>query len=266
MDAPTNAPPPPPSPLPPLPPNAPPPAPIPAVAAVKRTGHSCIVMFVVFAITALSFGAKPMTQIVRANFNSVNFNLGSCLGVIGGILALVFLPVRLKAILKTKKAYMVLGLIGSIGLIAHLAVVAIGYLPGDGATPAAGVPRTVGAGGRRPLGWMGKEQWTINGRTYPIEATYHLPMNGALQYTIEYPHRFNAADWPMDDTGALAVVWPVIRHAYEQQLYQRVPVTKFGSSRSGPASIGVALFERTRGYRISLTMEQIKQRIQDEGE
>ena len=105
----------------------------------------------------------------------------------------------------------------------------------------------------------------IDGRTYRVAGSHYLMLPAGLQYTIEYPCRFRSSDGPMNDERALEIVFPLMKHAYQRGLHRRRTVTKVGRGPVAPSRIGVVLFtrqgQRVQGYRVALTLGEIKRRI-----
>jgi hypothetical protein len=179
-----------------------------------------------------------------------------------GFFALIFLLTGFRKILRVGGAKKVLGLIGCSGLVVH-AILAL-FMPLSWGTPAA----SVGTGGNLPIAQSGPENWTVNGRTYNISSTYFLNVREGFQYTVEYPYHFGDTDRNMNDEHALAIVFPLMKHAYAEGLYKRMAVAKVGQGEMTPTRIGITLFEKdganTKGYRVGLSLDQIKQRIATE--
>ena len=74
----------------------------------------------------------------------------------------------------------------------------------------------------------------------------------------------------MDNERALPIVFPLMKHAYEKGLYKRTYLAKLGEGALHPTRIGVTLLERrgperVQGYRIGLSVEQIRERIENAG-
>ncbi|MDY6913749.1 MAG: hypothetical protein SVT52_04750 [Planctomycetota bacterium] len=224
---------------------------------IKNAGQNCIVMFVLFVVSLLSFGRCPAIWTKGDGGSSFNLNILSTIGVAGGLYALIFIPLRLRTILKLPTAKKVLGLTGGIGLIAHSVIaILIPLSSGSGA---------VGTAGNVPLARSGVEQWQIDGQVYNVETTYYLRLPEGLQYTVQYPWRFQDSQGPMNDERALKVAFPLMKYAYEKGLYKRFKITKVGQGTITPSRIGVVLFERkgsqTRGYRVALSISGIEKRI-----
>jgi hypothetical protein len=230
---------------------------------IKRVGQTCVSMFVVFVISLLSFGKAPFAKVTGTDGSRVNFNLISCLGVAMGVFAFIFVLTNFKRILRLMTMKKVLGLIGWFGLIVH-AILAL-LLP---LSYGAGTPAAVGTAGNQLLAQSGPEEWIVDGKAYKIASTYYLRLPEGFQYTIEYPYRFSQTDRNMDDDRALAAVFPLMKHAYTNGLHTRASVTKIGQGALVPSRIGVTLFEKdggnTRGYRVALSLDQIKKRIEQE--
>ena len=213
-----------------------------------------------FVISILAFGKAPIAWVSGTNGARVNFNLISCLGVGVGIFAAVFLLTNFRRVLQLSATKKAIGLIGAVGLIAH-AVLAL-FLPlsygGSGAVP-------VGTAGNQAMARSGPEQWIVDGESCKIASTYYLRLPEGLQYTIEYPYSFRNSDTDMNDDRALAVVFPIIKHAYTNGLYKRASISKLREGALAPSRIGVTLFDRrdgrVQGYRVALSLDEIRKRI-----
>jgi len=122
---------------------------------------------------------------------------------------------------------------------------------GDGASPT-------------PMAATGSEVWTIEGKAWRIEATYYLARPEGLQFTVETP----VEKVPAVEVLALDEAWPLIRHAYLQQLYLRTKLRAFGADGVSATRIGVSLFHRegasTRGMRVAMSLGQIRDRLESE--
>ena len=224
----------------------------------RRAGQNCIALFVLFVITLLAFGKAPLTRTAIDGGSGADFNLISCLGLIGGVYALVFLILRFRMVLSLAATKKVLGLVGGFGLIVHSLLALVVLLSwGAGAS--------VGTGGFSPMAQSGAEQWRIDGKTYPIRSTYYLRLREGLQYTIEYPCRLPVPLEQMNNQRALKIALPLMKHAYQQGLYKRATIGKLGRGRVAPSRIGVVLLEspggRAGGYRIALPVGEIRRRI-----
>ncbi len=227
---------------------------------LKRAGQSSITLFVVFIIVLMSFGQAPVARVSSNGGFRLNFNIISCLGIAVGIYAFFFLLSRLRTILQLTNVKKTLGLIGGFGLILHLLLAFLMPLPW-GAEQAA-----VTTGGYSPMARSGPEQWRINDKTYNIEATYYLALPEGLQYTIEYPWTFASEKNRMNDKRALEISFPLMKYAYEQELYKRTSIGKLGQHTTAPSRIGVTLFEKignnkVKGYRVALTVDEIEKRV-----
>ncbi|MFA6134112.1 MAG: Yip1 family protein [Phycisphaerae bacterium] len=223
----------------------------------RRAGGSCITLFVVFLVTLLSFGKAPWGITAGEHGRRLDFNLISCLGVVVGIYGIIFLATGLKRVLRLSSAKKVLGLVGGIGLAVHLVLALFSPLNYGLAKPA-------GTGGNGVLGQTGPEQWTIDGKTYHVSSTYYLTLQDGLQYTIEYPYQFTAADGQMDDKHAIDIAFPLMKYAVQSGTYRHMH--KVDEGPVDPPQIGVALVEQAqggaRGYRVSLSVAEIKRRIE----
>jgi hypothetical protein len=106
----------------------------------------------------------------------------------------------------------------------------------------------------------------VDGKTYNAISTYYLSMRDGVQYTIEYP--YHPASGTYDDLTyeqAVAIVFPIMKDAYVQGLYSRSKVNIIGKGPTTASLISVTLFDttgtRTILYRVVLTLDQIKQRM-----
>ena len=115
-----------------------------------------------------------------------------------------------------------------------------------------------------PMAALGPETWTIEGKQWQIESTYYLALAEGLQFTIESP----VEKVPGLEAVALDEAWPLIRHAYVQQLFLRSKIHKVGADDLSATRIGVSLFHRegvaTRGIRVAMSLSQIQERIESE--
>lgn len=230
--------------------------------STNKVGQACIALFVVFVVALFAFGKAPLGVVAGKGGSSVNFDMLSSVGVLGGVFAVFFLPFRLPAILRLAPVKKVLGLIGGSGLIVH-SVIAILMPLSYGSLHA-----PAGTGGIPPMARSGAEQWVIDGQVYRIESTYCLRLPKGLQYTIDYPWKFDPSEGPMNDARALEIAFPLMKHAYQKGLYKRTRITKLGHGKVLPTRIGVSLFERrgdkVSGYRVALSINDIIWRIQHE--
>ncbi len=230
---------------------------------IKRMGQTCTTFFVVFLISLLSFGKAPFAKIGSTEVSRVHFNIISCFGVAIGFFAFIFLLTSFRRVLRLATTKKVFGIIGCSGLILHT-ILAL-FLP---LSYAVGTTQTVGTAGNQALAQGGAEEWVVDSRSYKIASTYYLRLPEGLQYTIEYPYQFSQSDGSMDDERALEIVFPLIKHAYANDLYKGASVARVGQGVLVPSRIGVTLFEKhgekTRGYRVALNLDQIKKRIKQE--
>jgi len=119
--------------------------------------------------------------------------------------------------------------------------------------------------GHVPMARTGAESWIIDGREYRVSSTYFLGLPEGIQFTIDYPYEFSGALAEFTAERALDVALPLIRHAYAEQLHRRARFEKAGSGVAEPYAIGVVLLEKDgpaeRGYRVRLTLDEIRTRI-----
>lgn len=111
---------------------------------------------------------------------------------------------------------------------------------------------------------LGPETWMISGHPYGVQATYYLALPEGLQYTIDYLLPAGQR-LPHQNDAALAVAFPLIRHAFESGLYKRSAISKPGTEGVATSRIGVAIYQaeglHKRGYAVSLSLGEIQQRI-----
>lgn len=121
-----------------------------------------------------------------------------------------------------------------------------------------------GEHGSQPIAMSGQEVWVIDGQQWRIYSTYYLSVSGGLQYTINYPYSFTKNDDAVSQEKFTEKVFPLIRHAYVNKLYNRIAVLKLGQGRQDVVSIGVLLLDmkdsRSRGYPVSMSMQEIERR------
>ncbi|MFP3936771.1 MAG: hypothetical protein ACLFVW_00425 [Phycisphaerae bacterium] len=80
----------------------------------------CVAMFVLLILTLPRLGRAAMLRTWQWDGGEVMLDVISFLGLLGGMFAAVYLPVRLQRILKLSPTVKVLGLVGAGGLIVHL--------------------------------------------------------------------------------------------------------------------------------------------------
>jgi hypothetical protein len=118
------------------------------------------------------------------------------------------------------------------------------------------------------VGMQGPETWTIDGKKYRIEESYFLPVSDGMQYTIEYVHRFGKPLETVTDEEALQIAFPLMRYAYEHDVYLRKRIYKIGSENITAKRIGVILIEehgnKSQNYWAGLALGQIAARIRNE--
>jgi hypothetical protein len=114
---------------------------------------------------------------------------------------------------------------------------------------------------RAVLGLHAAEEWTIDGRTVEIHASYHYRLGDELHYVIEYAHP--GASEIDDPEEAAVIALPVMRYAYQNELHlSRRPESVADRL---PAVFVVWLFEPTGmthgSYRLELGMNQLRSRL-----
>ncbi len=230
-----------------------------------KGGGLGVTVFVLFAMSLLAFGRAPLAGYAGSDGSQVNFDLFSLAGIVGALLGLVFLLGLLVRGVRPWSVARTLGVIGALGLLAHAAFALASPL-----SQAGGGRPPPGSAGHQVFDRTGTETWQIDGRPYRVQSTYYLRLPKGLQFTIEYPHDFGDGPLRMDDESALAVAFPLMEHAYVQGLYDRGTYVTLGSGRVRPTRIGVVLLERNagkvRGYRVGLSLEEIRARMGDGAE
>jgi len=113
-----------------------------------------------------------------------------------------------------------------------------------------------------PLSFQGggAESWVIQGKTYQIKHTYYAKTGSTLAYTIEYMPAM-LPDLPDDTDLIAALAFPVAEHAYKNQLYKRLKVSKVGQGSLKVSAIRVALIPpagcQSPGRGISWSLKRI---------
>lgn len=92
---------------------------VPDQRRLRRAGQTALTLFVVFVVSLLAFGQPAMVRTATPTGYALNFNLLSTAGVIGGILAPIYLLTSLRHIRRLRIERKVFALVGSLGLIAH---------------------------------------------------------------------------------------------------------------------------------------------------
>lgn len=222
--------------------------------ALRRVGQSCITVFVVFLLTLFAFGAAPVTRSSSESGWGMNADGLSCLGILMGAYSLLFLLPRIRLVLKTPATTRAMGLGGALGLIAH-SVIALAALFPTGANSSPPVATDL----------SGPEQWSVDGKQYQINRTYLLPVDGTLQYTIEHPRAFGVLESNMTRTRVLDIVFPLVEHAYTNDLHKHMSVHKLGGGKMAVAQfcviVGQNFSGEFKGYRILLSLDEIRARI-----
>ena len=227
---------------------------------IKRAMHNCIAMFIVFMISLFAFGKAPYQKIPTSDGYHFNFDPISCIAIAVGVFGLIVVLVGFRRILRRRSPMNVLGLLGCAGLTVHTILALFAPLS-YGASPSPAVD----AGGNPLFDRRGSERWGVNGTIYNVASTYYVRVDKEFQFTIEYPHKFGDSLKDKNTERALKIAFPLIEHAYKNDLHNRTSTVKLGEGTLVPSRIGVALFEnvgqKTRGYKVALSLEQIKKRF-----
>ncbi len=80
----------------------------------------CLAMFTLFVLTLPRLGYAPLLRTWRWAGGELILDIMSLLGLIGGLVAAVYLPLRFRMIMMLPQAVKVAGLVGAGGLIVHL--------------------------------------------------------------------------------------------------------------------------------------------------
>lgn len=133
-----------------------------------------------------------------------------------------------------------------------------------------GVPATTVTGSTQTsnlsaMAVSGAEKWTIDGHDYKIESTYYLALPEGLQYTVNYLCDCPELT-PFNDSSALRIASPILRHAVSAGLYNRASVSKLGEGAIEVQRVGVAIIYDSvgithRGYRIAQSIADIQEAI-----
>jgi len=205
----------------------------------RVAGYSATAIFVVFLITLLGFGRRPVTRTPGDGAGSVQIDLISCLGVAVGAYAVIFLALNLRKIFGLPLWKKAIGLIGVAGLTVHvvLALLVPSLLSGE--------PLLVQAHRGRAMWRQGTQVWKTSVWSYKIRSTYHLIGDEGLRYAIEYA-------WPLDvplseasPEQLKAVTLPLMICAYGRSEWQARGVTVSGERRT--THFEVVLYEAQGG-------------------
>jgi hypothetical protein len=103
------------------------------------------------------------------------------------------------------------------------------------------------------------ETWWLDGKAVAVHTTYYERVGDLLIFRIEVPHE-GAAELTEQEAGALA--WPILRHAWRKNLFERSP--------GSVDHVVVALFEKVgfvaRGRHGRASMAQFPELISSEDE
>lgn len=118
--------------------------------------------------------------------------------------------------------------------------------------------------GHAPMAASGPETWTVEGKTIDVQKTYLLALPEGLQYTIETTYDFgSSAQLTITQPQAVDIAFPIMKYAYENNLYSRTSISRNGTPLT-PTRIGVVLIQningRSRGYRVGLSLDEIRAR------
>ena len=124
------------------------------------------------------------------------------------------------------------------------------------------------------LAVSGNEVWKIDNKDYHIEATYLIVFpDKTVQFTINYLSNDDLDMGALDNERAIDITFPIFKYAYENKLYESKHVWSKGqelkASKIGVAIIskntigkpGIAHLSKARGYRIALSLDDIKARL-----
>ena len=113
----------------------------------------------------------------------------------------------------------------------------------------------------------GRETWNIAGKEYQIESTYIIIFKNGVQYTINYVCDENIDIDSLNKDKALEIAFPIIRYAYDNDLYKKKHVKQNGKDIKVDA-IGVAIMKqkseakglvtKSHMYKVSLSLGEIK--------
>lgn len=219
-----------------------------------------MVLFGIFVVVLFFFGQPPI--LIRQNIGTkeLDVNIVSCTGILGGLFGMYFLAryYRVVILLPTLKA--TLSIMGSLGLILHT-----GY-SGWAVFKAGGhllVPKVIAydVSDRTRLSPAGTEHWQLDGKMYLVDSTYYLLLSRGLVYVIDHPCDFRAPPG-LADKQALAIAYPLMKHAYEREYYKRTEFVRPGGAEIECEYIYVALVNRkggiVTGYRVGLPISELK--------
>ena len=92
-----------------------------------------------------------------------------------------------------------------------------------------------GAGCRKKeaakFGEMGPSNWVVDGAAYRVASShFEQAASGAITYVMRYPVPEGTADSAIDKDGAGILVWPLIKYAYNNRTFHRMPTPPHGGS------------------------------------
>jgi hypothetical protein len=81
------------------------------------------------------------------------------------------------------------------------------------------------------FGEMGPSNWVVDGAAYRVASShFEQAPSGAITYVMRYPVPEGTADTSIDKDGAGILVWPLIKYAYNNRTYHRMPTPPHGGS------------------------------------
>ena len=81
------------------------------------------------------------------------------------------------------------------------------------------------------FGEMGPSAWVVDGAAYRVASShFEQAPSGAITYVMRYSVPEGTADTAIDKDGAGILVWPLIKYAYNNRTYHRMPTPPRGGS------------------------------------
>jgi hypothetical protein len=81
------------------------------------------------------------------------------------------------------------------------------------------------------FGEMGPSSWVVDGAAYRVASShFEQAASGAITYVMRYPVPQGTADTAIDKDGAGILVWPLLKYAYNNRTFHRMPQPPHGGS------------------------------------
>jgi hypothetical protein len=81
------------------------------------------------------------------------------------------------------------------------------------------------------FGEAGPSNWVVDGAVYKVSSThFEQAPSGSITYVMRYTVPKGTADDSIDKDGAGILVWPLIKYAYNNRTFHRMPTPPHGGS------------------------------------